>query len=134
MTRLDHPPAQVVVVVHNDLRKQPAIVVAADSMDHHPLMSTASNGQLAITKLDQARPTILCIDQMLPESSGYDVCEYIVKTPTLKGLPILMISARGMPEDRALAEELGVRQYLVKPFTQAQFVEHVRLTLEEATA
>jgi DNA-binding response OmpR family regulator len=39
-----------------------------------------------------------------------------------------------MPGDRALAEELGVRQYLVKPFTQAQFVEHVKLTLEGETS
>ncbi len=94
-------------------------------------VTTASNGKVAMNKLDAARPTIMCIDQMLPESSGYDVCEHVVKSPALQGLPILMISARGMPGDRAVAEELGVRRYLVKPFTQAQFIEYVHQTLDE---
>ena len=66
---------------------------------------------------------------MLPESSGYDVCEHILKTPALKGMPVLMISARDMPGDRALAEELGVASYLAKPFTQADFVKHVEAAL-----
>ncbi len=92
-------------------------------------VGTASNGSQAIAKLGQARPTILCIDQMLPEATGYDVCEHVRKTPSLKALPILMISARDMPADRATAEELGVRKYLVKPFTQAQFIESVNATL-----
>lgn len=124
-------PRRTALVVEDDPEIRNLITIYLQRLDFE--VTTASNGRLAIKKLDEARPTILCIDQMLPESSGYDVCEHIVKAPALKGLPILMISARGMPGDRAVAEELGVRQYLVKPFTQAQFVEHVRLTLEEAT-
>ena len=94
----------------------------------------AADGRTAIKALDAARPTLLCVDLMLPESSGYDVCEHVRKTPGLRGLPILMVSARSMPEDRAMAEELGVRRYLVKPFTQAQFLALVAETLEESGA
>ena len=90
----------------------------------------ARDGRTAIKTLDTVRPTLLCVDLMLPESSGFDVCEHVRHTPSLKGLPILMVSARGMPEDRAMAEELGVRRYLVKPFTQAQFIALVKETLE----
>lgn len=92
------------------------------------------NGRAAIKRLEEARPSLLCIDLVLPESSGYDVCEHILKSETLKGLPILMISARTMPGDRAMAEELGVKQYLFKPFTQAEFIEHVRKTVEGTMA
>ena len=77
-------------------------------------VTQAADGRTAIKRLDESRPTLLCIDLMLPESSGYDVCEHVHKTPTLKGLPIVMVSARTMPEDRAQAEELGVRVYLVQ--------------------
>lgn len=94
-------------------------------------VSFASDGRKAIEQLDKARPTLLCVDLMLPESSGYDVCDHVRSSPTLRGLPILMISARTMPEDRAYAEELGVRRYLTKPFTQAQFVAHVKETLAQ---
>ncbi len=93
-------------------------------------VSQAGDGRAAIKLLDSKRPTLLCIDLVLPESSGYDVCEHILKSPTLKGLPILMISARTLPADQAMAEELGVREYLFKPFSQADFVEHVTRTLE----
>lgn len=93
-------------------------------------VSQAADGRTAIKRLDEARPTLLCVDLMLPESSGYDVCEHVNKAPTLQGLPILMVSARTMPEDRAQAEELGVRVYLTKPFTQTELRQAVEQALE----
>jgi two-component system chemotaxis response regulator CheY len=96
-------------------------------------VSFAADGRAAMKQLDAGRPTLLCIDLMLPESSGYDICDHVRASPTLQGLPILMISARTMPDDRARAEELGVKRYLAKPFTQAQFVSLVKETLAQDT-
>jgi two-component system chemotaxis response regulator CheY len=93
-------------------------------------VTAAADGKSAIKALDSSRPSLLCLDMMLPEASGYDVCEHVTKSPGLKGLPILMISARGMPGDRATAEEVGVSEYLVKPFTQAEFDAHVARALQ----
>ncbi len=93
-------------------------------------VSSVADGRAAIKALETTRPSLLCLDLMLPESSGYDVCEHVQQTPRLKGLPILMVSARSMPGDRAQAEELGVRAFLPKPFTQAQLQEHVARALE----
>ena len=90
----------------------------------------AADGRTAIKRLDENRPTLLCVDLMLPESSGYDVCDHINKSERLNGLPVIMISARTMPEDRAQAEELGVRVYLTKPFTQLAFKKAVEEALE----
>ena len=92
-------------------------------------VTQAADGRSALAALEAARPSLLCIDVMLPETSGYDVCEYVRSSPTLRGLPILVMSARDMPKDRAIAEELGARAYLSKPFTQAAFVAHVEQTL-----
>ncbi|MBK7857914.1 MAG: response regulator transcription factor [Archangiaceae bacterium] len=97
-------------------------------------VTMSGDGKSAIKALDAARPTLLCVDNMLPEKSGYDICEYVGKSPTLKGLPILMISARAMPGDRAAAEELGVAEYLVKPFTQAEFDAHVERAMQAKSA
>lgn len=93
------------------------------------VVQEAGDGRAALAALAGARPTILCIDVMLPEASGYDVCEHVRATPSLKGLPIMVMSARDMPEDKAVAEELGARAYLTKPFSQADFVAHVQVTL-----
>lgn len=94
-------------------------------------VTQAGNGRGAIEKLTEHRPTLMCLDLMLPEASGFDVCEHVLKTPALSGMPILMISAREMPDSRAMAEELGVTKYLVKPFTHAQFVAGVKAVLPE---
>ena len=93
-------------------------------------VTQAADGRTAIKRLDESRPSLLCVDLMLPESSGYDVCEHVNGSAPLQGLPILMISARSMPEDRAQAEELGVRVYLTKPFTQAELKRAVEEALE----
>lgn len=122
-------PRKTALVVEDDPEIRTLLSVYLQKLGFQ--VSLAGNGRLAMSKLDEERPSILCVDQMLPESSGYDVCEHVLRSPGLKGLPILMISARGMPGDRAWAEELGVRRYLVKPFTQAQFIEHIEATLRE---
>ena len=119
---------KTVLVVDDDpeIRK----LLAASLGRHGFKVVQAADGRTAIKCLNEQRPTLLCIDLMLPESSGYDVCEYINESATLKGLPIIMISARTMPEDRAQAEELGVRVYLTKPFTQIALKKAVEEALE----
>lgn len=119
---------QTVLVVDDDPEIRKMLALALDRMGF--TVSQAADGRTAIKRLDEARPSLLCIDLMLPESSGYDVCEHVNKTPALVGLPILMVSARTMPEDRAQAEELGVRAYLSKPFTQAELKQAVAQALE----
>ena len=117
-----------VLVVDDDPEIRKLLVTALDRMGF--TVSQAADGKTAMKRLDKQRPSLLCIDLMLPESSGYDVCEHVNKTPTLNGLPILMVSARIMPEDRAQAEELGVRVYLSKPFTQTELKTAVAQALE----
>lgn len=118
-----------VLVVDDDPEIRQLLATVLDRMGFS--VRQAADGRTAIKRLDEARPSLLCIDLMLPESSGYDVCEHINKTPTLNGLPVLMVSARSMPEDRAQAEELGVRVYLSKPFTQTELKVAVAEALDE---
>jgi two-component system chemotaxis response regulator CheY len=95
---------------------------------------TASDGQSALVVLKDKLFDLVCLDLMLPEVSGYDVCEHMRQTAQLKGVPVLMISARSLPEDRAHAAEVGVNAYLSKPFTRAQFTKHVAALLDRPPA
>jgi two-component system chemotaxis response regulator CheY len=95
-------------------------------------VAQASDARQAIAALDARRPSLLCVDLVLPESSGYDVCEHVRKSRPLMGLPIIMISARNLPADQAMAEELGVGAYLIKPFSKAEFVAQVTRLMESA--
>ncbi len=90
----------------------------------------AADGKKAMTALGEQRYDLICLDLMLPESSGYDVLEFIRKQG-LARVPVLMMSARSLPEDRAQAEELGATLYLIKPFTRSDFTKAVNAVLEE---
>ena len=85
----------------------------------------APDGRTALRELDGKVPDVICLDLMLPELSGYDLCEYIRRMPLLRDVPVLIMSARGFPEDRAAAEEVGASAYLTKPFTRAQFAGQI---------
>jgi len=85
-------------------------------------VSEVSEGRSAILHLaTHETPDLVCLDLMLPELSGYDVCEYMRGDARLKAVPILILSARALPQDRAYAEQVGATSYLVKPFKQKTF-------------
>jgi CheY-like chemotaxis protein len=84
---------------------------------------TAKTAFAALEKMEP--PQIICLDLMLPDTSGYTLCERIRATPRLAEVPVLIVSARSMPPDRALAEEVGATAYLIKPIRWASFSEMV---------
>jgi len=83
-----------------------------------------ADGRRAMAALKQASFSLVVLDLMLPESSGYDVLEFM-RTEALSHTPVLVMSARTLPEDRAYAEELGAKQYITKPFSRAEFSQAV---------
>ncbi|MHB8875763.1 MAG: response regulator transcription factor [Myxococcaceae bacterium] len=92
----------------------------------------AGDGKTALAQLTHHIVDLVCLDLMLPEASGYDVCDFIRNSREHRDVPVLMMSARALPEDRAHAEELGVNAYLVKPFTKRTFTAQVQEVLSKA--
>ncbi len=72
---------------------------------------------------------LVCLDLMLPEVSGFQLCEHIRKTWTADALPVLVASSRTSPADRAFAMELGANAYVTKPFGRADLLKQVRKLL-----
>ncbi len=89
----------------------------------------APSGHAALAALEQYRPDLVCLDLVLPDVSGYDLCEFIRGTERLADVPVLMVSARHSPADRAHAEEAGATGFLPKPFSQEDFELHVQQVL-----
>jgi two-component system chemotaxis response regulator CheY len=92
----------------------------------------AADGRSAIRILKdakQSRPDLVCLDLMLPELNGFEVCEFMRSSPELRGIPILVMSARAKPMDRAFAEEVGATAYLVKPFKRSDFSRAVSVCI-----
>jgi two-component system OmpR family response regulator len=108
------------LVVEDDpaLRRLVARLLEKSGME----VAEVAEGRAAIVHLAVHRPPdLLCLDLMLPELSGYEVCEYMRGDARLRTVPILIMSARALPQDRAYAEQVGASIYLVKPFKQTVF-------------
>jgi two-component system chemotaxis response regulator CheY len=85
-----------------------------------------TDAESAIHTLETRKPHLVCIDLRLPRDSGYEVCEFMRRTPRLLDVPVLVMSERASAADRAYAEEAGADGFLPKPFSLNQFNEQVR--------
>ena len=86
----------------------------------------APDGRSAMRHLAEGSFDLICLDLMLPDMSGLQICESIRRSSRHGAVPILVLSARALPEDRAHAEQAGASAYLVKPFSWASFDGEVR--------
>jgi two-component system chemotaxis response regulator CheY len=99
-------------------------------LEHNGLFVVeAATGNLAIQFLADRTPDIVCLDLMLPELSGFDICAFMRKERRFDKVPVLVISGRLLPEDQAQAEELGASAYLTKPFKPAQLTSWLKKLL-----
>ena len=70
-------------------------------------------------------PDVIVLDLMLPDQSGYEVCKAIRADAGLGDTGVLMLTAKGEPEDRILGLEVGADDYVVKPFVVREVVLRV---------
>jgi DNA-binding response OmpR family regulator len=94
----------------------------------------AGDGTSAMSRLACCRPDLVCLDLVLPESSGYEVCEFIRRSPQHGTTPVLIMSERSYPEDRAHAAEVGANAFIAKPFTEADLRRRIESLLGPADA
>lgn len=90
---------------------------------------TASDGEEALEALSLRTPEVVVLDLVLPEISGYEVCEYIRATPSLQHVPVAVISGRALAPDRAYAFEAGANTFLSKPFAPEALLAEVQRLL-----
>lgn len=113
------PPTRSALVVEDDPEVRKLVRKSLERLDF--VVTEARTGKEAMDLLAKSQPELVCLDLMLPEQSGYEICEHIRRTTGLRHVPVLVISARALPEDRAHAEEVGADAYLIKPFSFADF-------------
>lgn len=89
-------------------------------------VSVRGDGEAALAALRERPPDLVILDIMLPGISGMEVLETVRADPVLRGLPVLMLTAKGQRKDRAAAEEAGASLFITKPFSNAELVAHVK--------
>jgi len=97
-------------------------------------VTTVDNGPAALQAIlgDEAEIDLVILDLMLPGMSGYSVCESLRNNG--HELPVLILSARTLSEDRTRGFNVGADQYLTKPFDLDEFLSRVKKSAEKKVA
>jgi DNA-binding response OmpR family regulator len=88
-----------------------------------------ATGAGAVDLIRQSRPDLVLLDVMLPEVSGYEICQNIRLEPGLNAVKILMMTARGSAMERRKGLAMGADGFISKPFELKALRAEVRRIL-----
>src|SRR5271169_6406966 len=92
----------------------------------------ASDGEEALVQIAERKPDVVLLDWMLPLVSGIEVCRQIRRSPQSRGLPIIMLTARGEEGDKIRGLNSGADDYITKPFSPSELVARVRAVIRRS--
>lgn len=87
-----------------------------DLQDEGVELLFAANGREALECIQAERPHLVFLDVMMPYLNGVEVCARIKNDETMKGIYIILLTAKGQEVDRQQGGQAGADQYLTKPF------------------
>ena len=122
--------------------KRPTALVVDDSITVRRVMErflqrsgmrvvTAKDGLDAVSKLQDTVPDIILLDIEMPRMDGYEFATHVRNDPRVSDIPIIMITSRVGDKHRARAIEIGVNDYLGKPYQDAQLLDAIERLLDE---
>ena len=94
-------------------------------------VETAAHGEEALQKARELQPALILLDVMMPGLDGWEVARRLKDDDATKDIPVFFLSARAQEEDRRKGLELGVTDYVTKPFDPGELVGLVQRTLSE---
>ncbi len=126
-------PLQKILVVDDE---EVNLTIISNILENQYLLETARSGKEALKKMESFKPEIVLLDIMLPGMDGYEVCKKIRDNKGMEGVKILLVSAKGLLDDRLKGYDVGADDYIQKPFDEQELVSKikvfVRLNKEEA--
>ena len=118
------------------VRVKPLVMVVDDSLTVRKittrllersgyLVVTAKDGVDALEQLTEISPQVMLLDIEMPRMDGFELAKRLRQDSKTKGLPIIMITSRTADKHRNYAMELGVNEYLGKPYQEDELLQHI---------
>jgi two-component system, OmpR family, phosphate regulon response regulator PhoB len=89
----------------------------------------ASDGEQAMALAARELPDLILLDAMMPGLSGFEVLRRLKGDPALRGVPVIMVTAKGHERDVLSGLQGGAVDYVVKPFSLKELSARVELAL-----
>ena len=115
------PPIRVLVTDDSVVVRR----IVSEVIDRDPdleVVGTARDGADGLRQIEALNPDIMTLDVEMPRMDGYQFATHVRNDPRVKDTPIVMITSRSSEKHRARAIEIGVNDYLVKPYQENQLM------------
>lgn len=89
----------------------------------------AHNGEEAIDLTLKELPDLILLDIMMPDMDGYEVVEHLKKSKSASTIPVIMVSAKTAIEDKVKGMELGIDDYISKPFDKREVKARIKMVM-----
>ena len=118
-------PSQRILVIEDDLSILTGLSMNLKFEGYEVLQ--AQDGRTGLQRALDERPDLLILDIMLPQMNGYEVIRELRQRG--RDIPVVMLSARGMEQDKILGLDLGADDYVVKPFALHELLARIKAVL-----
>ncbi len=117
-----------ILIVEDDMHTQRLMQAVIKNAGY--IVHTASNGKEALEVIDKQHIDLVLLDIMMPVMNGYDFCDSIREAGST--LPILMITAKQLPEDKRKGFLAGTDDYMTKPVNEEEMLLRIKALLRRA--
>src|SRR2546422_3681300 len=114
-----------ILIIEDELPMRTALTDVLQAEGYRVL--SAADGESGLRRALDEKPDLILLDIMMPKLDGYEVCAELRRLSN--PVPVLMLTAKGMVEDRVTGLDAGADDYLVKPFSTEELLARVRALL-----
>ena len=117
-----------ILVVDDDKNTRRLLTAVLEAENYS--VSTAENGEDALAVLDKTHVDLIVLDIMMPKMDGYELTTLLRETNN--DLPILMLTAKQLPEDKHKGFQSGTDDYMTKPIDETEMLLRIKALLRRA--
>ena len=117
-----------ILVVDDDKNTRRLLTAVLEAENYS--VSTAQNGEDALAVLDKTHVDLIVLDIMMPKMDGYELTTLLRETNN--DLPILMLTAKQLPEDKHKGFQSGTDDYMTKPIDETEMLLRIKALLRRA--
>jgi PAS domain S-box-containing protein len=121
-------------------QKQKTVLIVEDSSDMQTFLRSllekdyslilAGNGNEGLAKAEANHPDLILADVMMPEMDGYEMTQRIKSQPDLRGIPVVLLTAKADPFMKLEGFDKGADDYVIKPFNADELRARIKAHLE----
>jgi DNA-binding response OmpR family regulator len=91
-----------------------------------------NDSAIAVQTAESTKPDLIILDLMMPEPNGFEVCRMLRADPKYSRTPIVIFTAMGDSESKALALDAGADEFLTKPFRVEDLMQKIQALIDRA--